>query len=82
MMVAPKKEEATATRLRVVVLVSCCTLVCAAAQILMKIGVARVIQMDPIALASNIPLVSGYILYGIFCLMMILSSRLQRHTYA
>jgi drug/metabolite transporter (DMT)-like permease len=32
-------------------------------------------HLDPIALATNIPLLAGYALYAVFCLMMILSLR-------
>jgi multidrug transporter EmrE-like cation transporter len=60
---------------RSVLLISSCTLISAAAQILIKIGVNGVTKVDPIALASNLPLVAGYALYGIFCLMMILALR-------
>jgi len=60
---------------RSVVLISSCTLISAAAQILMKIGMNHVSTLDPIALATNLPLVAGYALYGVFCLMMILALR-------
>jgi len=60
---------------RSVVLISSCTLISAAAQILMKIGMNHVTKLDPIALATNLPLVAGYALYGVFCLMMILALR-------
>jgi hypothetical protein len=33
----------------------------------MKTGMTRVTRLDPIALATNVPLVTGYALYGIFC---------------
>jgi drug/metabolite transporter (DMT)-like permease len=74
-MIAVQERKATRTWRGLVVAVSCSTLVCAAAQILMKIGMARVNHMDPIALATNLPLVSGYALYGVFCLMMIWALR-------
>ena len=60
---------------RSVLLISSCTLISAAAQILMKIGMNHVSKLDPIALATNLPLVAGYALYGVFCLMMILALR-------
>lgn len=68
-------EQLAANQHRLVIMVSCCTLVCAAAQILMKIGMSRVTHLDLIALATNLPLVAGYALYGVFCLMMILALR-------
>ena len=67
-------SELTKAR-RSVVLISSCTLISAAAQILMKIGMNHVTKLDPIALATNLPLVAGYALYGVFCLMMILALR-------
>lgn len=69
------RREAPASRRRLVLMMSFSTLICAAAQILMKIGMTRVIHLDPIALATNLPLVAGYALYGVFCVMMILSLR-------
>jgi drug/metabolite transporter (DMT)-like permease len=60
---------------RSVIQISCCTLISAAAQILMKIGMNHVTKLDPIALATNLPLIAGYALYGVFCLMMILALR-------
>ena len=41
----------------------------------MKIGMTRFTHLDAVALATNLPLVAGYALYGIFCVMMILSLR-------
>jgi len=52
-----------------------CTLISASAQILMKMGVSKVTSLNPLALATNMPLVAGYALYGLFCLMMILALR-------
>lgn len=64
-----------ATRRGSILLISSCTLISASAQIMMKIGTTRITTLDPIALATNLPLVTGYALYGIFCLMMILALR-------
>jgi drug/metabolite transporter (DMT)-like permease len=58
-----------------VAMVACSTLICAAAQILMKIGTTHITHLDPIALITNGPLVAGYGLYGVFCLMMVLALR-------
>ncbi len=71
---APEQEDVSARR-RLVIMVSCSTVVCAAAQILMKVGMTRLSHLDPIALATDIPLVGGYALYAVFCLMMILALR-------
>lgn len=73
--VAVEERQETTTRRGLVLMVSCCTVVCAAAQILMKIGTSRITHLDPIALLTNVPLVAGYALYGVFCLMMILALR-------
>ncbi len=53
-------------------LVFSCTVLGAAAQILMKVGMSR---FDPhlMALLTNIPLIAGYALYGINTLMLVLA---------
>jgi multidrug transporter EmrE-like cation transporter len=53
-------------------LVFACTVLGAAAQIFMKIGMAH-FKPDPIALATNLPLVVGYVLYGLNTLMLVLA---------
>ncbi len=53
-------------------LVFACTVVGAAAQILMKIGMTH-FKLDPIALVTNVPLVAGYALYGVNTLMLVLA---------
>ena len=73
--VVPEPGNAFAPRRRSVLLISFCTLISAAAQILMKVGMSHVTKLDSIALATNVPLVAGYALYGVFCLMMILALR-------
>jgi drug/metabolite transporter (DMT)-like permease len=73
--VVPEPGNAFAPRRRSVLLISFCTLISAAAQILMKVGMSHVTKLDPIALATNVTLVAGYALYGVFCLMMILALR-------
>jgi multidrug transporter EmrE-like cation transporter len=59
-------------RRRSVLLVCCCTILGAAAQILMKVGMAR-FQPDLMALATNLPLIAGYSLYGINTLLLVLA---------
>ncbi len=59
---------------RSVLLVFACTVLGAAAQILMKIGMAH-FQPNVVALATNIPLIVGYCLYGINTLMLVLALR-------
>jgi multidrug transporter EmrE-like cation transporter len=55
-------------------LVFCCTVSGAAAQILMKIGMTH-FQLTPLALLTNMPLLAGYVLYGINTLMLVLALR-------
>jgi multidrug transporter EmrE-like cation transporter len=65
---------ATPSRRRAVLLVFCCTILGAAAQILMKIGMAR-FQPNLAALVTNLPLVTGYALYGVNTLLLVLALR-------
>jgi len=55
-------------------LVIACTILGAAAQILMKVGMSH-FQPNFMALVTNVPLVTGYALYGINTLMMVLALR-------
>jgi uncharacterized membrane protein len=55
-------------------LVIACTILGAAAQILMKVGMTH-FQPTLVSLITNVPLVSGYALYGINTLMMVLALR-------
>jgi multidrug transporter EmrE-like cation transporter len=50
------------------------TLLSAAAQILIKTGMHH-FRPDPISLLTNVPLVAGYTLYGLFTLLMVLALR-------
>jgi multidrug transporter EmrE-like cation transporter len=63
-----------AERRRSVFMVCSCTLISAAAQILMKIGM---VHFTPhlVAVITNVPLFCGYALYGVFTLMMVLALR-------
>ena len=63
-----------AARQRSVLLVFCCTVLGAAAQLLMKVGMAH-FNPQPLALVTNVPLVAGYALYGINTLMLVLALR-------
>lgn len=65
---------AAAARNRSVIMVCSCTLISAAAQILMKIGVAH-FSMSLMAIVTNVPLIAGYSLYGVFTLMMVMALR-------
>ncbi len=61
-------------RRRAVLLVFACTILGAAAQILMKIGMTH-FEPRLAALVFNVPLVIGYALYGINTLMLVLALR-------
>jgi multidrug transporter EmrE-like cation transporter len=60
------------SRRRSVTLVFCCTVLGAAAQILMKVGMSR-FHPDVVSLITNLPLVAGYALYGINTLLLVLA---------
>ncbi|HYW44056.1 MAG TPA: EamA family transporter [Bryobacteraceae bacterium] len=63
-----------ARRRRSVMLVFACTVLGAAAQILMKIGMGH-FEPRVLAIVTNVPLVLGYVLYGVNTLMMVLALR-------
>jgi drug/metabolite transporter (DMT)-like permease len=63
-----------ASRRRSVLLVFCCTLIGAAAQILMKIGMEQ-FRLSPVAILTNLPLIAGYGLYGLFTVGLVLALR-------
>ena len=54
-------------------LVFCCTILGAAAQILMKTGANHMAQPGLIGMATNVPLMGGYCLYGISTLLLVLA---------
>jgi len=58
-----------------VILVFCCTLLGAAAQILMKMGANKLDHPTLIQMAMNLPLMAGYSLYGISTLLLVLALR-------
>ncbi|HTS30552.1 MAG TPA: EamA family transporter [Bryobacteraceae bacterium] len=63
-----------AARRKSVLLVFSCTVLGAAAQILMKTGMAHFDPHLP-ALLTNFPLIAGYFLYGVNTLMLVLALR-------
>jgi len=74
---APSPSPAAATALsrrKSVLLVFSCTVLGAAAQILMKVGMTH-FTPEPLAIATNMPLVAGYALYGINTLLLVLALR-------
>jgi drug/metabolite transporter (DMT)-like permease len=73
-MESSRPPEAPGTARRSIALVFFCTLLGAAAQILFKKGSAN-FSLDPVALATNVPLIAGLVLYGGFTLLMVLALR-------
>jgi multidrug transporter EmrE-like cation transporter len=55
-------------------LVFCCTLLGAAAQLLMKVGMSQFVP-KPLAILTNIPLFTGYALYGLSTLLLVIALR-------
>ncbi len=51
-----------------------CTILGAAAQILMKVGMTH-FTPAPLAIIMNVPLMAGYVLYGINTLLLVLALR-------
>jgi drug/metabolite transporter (DMT)-like permease len=62
------------SRRRSVLLVFCCTLIGAAAQILMKVGMEH-FKLNLVAILTNLPLIGGYALYGLFTVGLVLALR-------
>jgi multidrug transporter EmrE-like cation transporter len=69
-----KHLDAARSRRKAILLVFCCTILGAAAQLLMKIGMSR-FAPDVAAILTNVPLIAGYVLYGINTLMLVLALR-------
>jgi multidrug transporter EmrE-like cation transporter len=69
-----QEAAAAASRRKAILLVFSCTVLGAAAQILMKIGMTHFVPEIP-SIATNIPLIAGYTLYGINTLMLVLALR-------
>jgi len=56
-----------------VALVFCCTILGAAAQILMKTGANHMAHAGLIGMATNLPLMAGYCLYGLSTLLLVIA---------
>lgn len=54
-------------------LVFCCTILGAAAQVLMKTGANRMTHTGLIGMATNVPLMGGYCLYGLSTVLLVLA---------
>jgi drug/metabolite transporter (DMT)-like permease len=61
------------TRRQPVGLVFCCTILGAAAQVLMKTGANHLSHPGLIGMATNLPLMAGYCLYGLSTLLLVLA---------
>jgi len=73
---SPASQIATPRRrAKGVRLVFCCTILGAAAQILMKTGANHLAQPGLIGIATNLPLMAGYTLYGISTVLLVLALR-------
>lgn len=71
---APPSFPASAKR-RAIALVFACTVLGAAAQILIKIGMNHFSMDHPFGALVNAPLIGGYALYGINTVMLVLALR-------
>ena len=63
----------TPSRRQPVGLVFCCTILGAAAQVLMKSGANHMVGTGLLGMISNLPLMGGYTLYGISTLLLVLA---------
>jgi multidrug transporter EmrE-like cation transporter len=67
------KEQIADKRKRSVALVFCCTILGAAAQILMKMGANHLGNPGLTGIITNIPLMAGYTLYGMSTVLLVLA---------
>jgi multidrug transporter EmrE-like cation transporter len=65
-------DAKASSRRKSVGLVFACTILGAAAQILMKTGMTH-FTPNPWAIVTNVPLIAGYVLYGMNTLMLVLA---------
>ena len=56
-----------------VLLVFCCTILGAAAQVLMKTGANRMTHAGVFGMLTNLPLMAGYCLYGLSTVLLVLA---------
>jgi uncharacterized membrane protein len=69
-----EERDAVPSHRKAILLVFSCTVLGAAAQILMKIGMSHFLPQVA-AIVTNVPLIAGYALYGINTLMLVLALR-------
>jgi len=63
------------TRQQAIALIVVCTLLSAVAQILIKTGASTLTRSNPWSMLTNVPLVTGYSLYGLMTVMFIFALR-------
>jgi multidrug transporter EmrE-like cation transporter len=63
------------TRAQSIGLVFCCTILGAAAQVLMKVGISHLSQPGLMGYLTNLPLLGGYCLYGLSTVLMVFALR-------
>ena len=68
-------ERRPMTRKQSIALMFACTVLGAAAQVLIKTGANTLSRANPWAMLTNVPLVSGYALYGLMTVMFIFALR-------
>jgi multidrug transporter EmrE-like cation transporter len=71
----PEPLHSSSTRSKSLVLVFICTILGATAQILMKMGSTQLVHFDVVHVLTNVPLFTGYALYGINTLLLMLALR-------
>jgi uncharacterized membrane protein len=70
-----KKASFRFSRKQTIALVAFCTILGAAAQVLIKIGASSLTGTGPIAMLSNFHVLAGYSLYGLFTAVLVLALR-------
>ena len=68
------QPDPAASRRKSIILVFTCTILGAAAQLLIKNGMDHLV-LRPLAVLANLPLVAGYTLYGLNTVMLVLALR-------
>jgi drug/metabolite transporter (DMT)-like permease len=71
----PLQPSQGPVRRQPVALVFCCTLLGAAAQVLMKTGANHMVHAGLPGMITNVPLMGGYCLYGLSTLLLVLALR-------
>ena len=70
-----REQDAAGSQRKSVALVFCCTVLGAAAQILMKTGANLLGHHGVVGLLTNFPLLAGYVLYGLSTVLLVLAFR-------